>query len=412
MLETCLTGRGKCPSRTSPPAGIFECDFDAKAYGHHQSLLDLASREKSLRIKANELVRDPVQKSYARSHEQSDIKGCPGRNFSRKVTHAGANGNVLLTTISNIGDSFGRLSDSIVGSVVTVPTNLTTSIADGFSEIQFILMSSDEGHSSCKVGDAPTLLKNARFNESLPTAFFIHGYLDGQDSESLIAVSGAFVRKGSHNIIAVDWSEYSGFPYLSAFSNLPGASRTIGDALSRMVVAGLPAENIWLIGHSLGAQMTGVVAQNVDFRFQRITGLDPAGPGFGIAGVASLTRDAAALVEVVHTDAGSLGTEDASGHIDIWPNKGKAVQPGCLFSVDEDTFCSHARAFIYLAEAVEHPDAFPAVRCASWNAFRRGECPVNGTNVVYLGYSQPDQGARQSWKPSNFARRIIDCLVY
>lgn len=168
-----------------------------------------------------------------------------------------------------------------------------------------------------------------------------------------------------------------------------GVGRAVGHALNRMVNAGLSANGIWLVGHSLGAQMTAFLSKTVSFDIQKITGLDPALPGFKVPGVTRLTRDAAKLVEVVHTDSGVFGFDESCGDIDIWPNGGSAVQPGCLGSLEEA--CSHTRSYVYFAESVENSLDFPAVKCSSWFNFRRGACPVNDTNVVYLGHSQPGQ---------------------
>ncbi|XP_026291992.1 pancreatic triacylglycerol lipase-like isoform X2 [Frankliniella occidentalis] len=213
--------------------------------------------------------------------------------------------------------------------------------------------------------------------------------MDSKDSDSSKTVSSAFLRQGSFNVIVVDWSAYSGFPYLSALSNLPGASRAVADALNRMVQTGLPAESIWLTGHSLGAQLIGVASDTITFQIHQITGMDPAGPGFETPGVARLTRDAAELVEIVHTDAGVFGFNAPCGDVDIWPNGGTAVQPGCFLELEIG--CSHLRSWMYFAEAVNHADAFPAVRCASWDDFRRGACPANGGDVVYMAHSHPGQ---------------------
>ncbi|KAE8745986.1 hypothetical protein FOCC_FOCC007348, partial [Frankliniella occidentalis] len=190
--------------------------------------------------------------------------------------------------------------------------------------------------------------------------------MDSKDSDSSKTVSSAFLRQGSFNVIVVDWSAYSGFPYLSALSNLPGASRAVADALNRMVQTGLPAESIWLTGHSLGAQLIGVASDTITFQIHQIT---------------------AELVEIVHTDAGVFGFNAPCGDVDIWPNGGTAVQPGCFLELEIG--CSHLRSWMYFAEAVNHADAFPAVRCASWDDFRRGACPANGGDVVYMAHSHP-----------------------
>ena len=61
--------------------------------------------------------------------------------------------------------------------------------------------------------------------------------------------------------------------------------------------------------------------------------MDPAGLFF-------TNRDAtirldpgdAEYVDVIHTDAGGLGTSQKVGHIDFFPNGG-SLQPGCVFNI-------------------------------------------------------------------------------
>ena len=61
-----------------------------------------------------------------------------------------------------------------------------------------------------------------------------------------------------------------------------------------------------------------------------LTGLDPAGPSFtGESSNFRLDASDASYVDVMHTNAGSLGTNQASGDIDFYPNGG-TTQPGCL----------------------------------------------------------------------------------
>lgn len=60
-------------------------------------------------------------------------------------------------------------------------------------------------------------------------------------------------------------------------------------------------------------------------------GLDPARPYFeGRAGPeSSLDKTDADFVDIIHSSAGSLGYEEPIGHVDFYPNNGKASQPGC-----------------------------------------------------------------------------------
>ena len=61
-----------------------------------------------------------------------------------------------------------------------------------------------------------------------------------------------------------------------------------------------------------------------------MTGLDPAGPKFtNEEKDFRLDESDASYVDVIHTNAGVLGTNQRVGDIDFYPNGGKH-QPGCL----------------------------------------------------------------------------------
>lgn len=60
--------------------------------------------------------------------------------------------------------------------------------------------------------------------------------------------------------------------------------------------------------------------------------MDPAKPGFESPipiHIEHLTRDDAEFVDVIHTAAGTLGFVESLGHVDFFPNSGRAPQPGC-----------------------------------------------------------------------------------
>lgn len=66
----------------------------------------------------------------------------------------------------------------------------------------------------------------------------------------------------------------------------------------------------------------------------RISGLDPAGPGFYGRDVfvigQAISKNDAVFVDIIHTDAGELGANVNTGTVDFWPNDGDD-QPGCSF---------------------------------------------------------------------------------
>jgi hypothetical protein len=82
----------------------------------------------------------------------------------------------------------------------------------------------------------------------------------------------------------------------------------------------------------LGAHVAGNTGEHLrSGRLGRVTGLDPALPGFHL-----LTNDKGRLdstdalfVDIIHSCGGVLGFLQPLGHVDFYPNAGVAIQPGC-----------------------------------------------------------------------------------
>lgn len=70
----------------------------------------------------------------------------------------------------------------------------------------------------------------------------------------------------------------------------------------------------------------------IAFCWRCLKGLDPAKPGFETLPIIQkdhLDESDADFVDVIHTSAGTLGYKSCVGHVDFFPNSGKAPQPGC-----------------------------------------------------------------------------------
>lgn len=80
----------------------------------------------------------------------------------------------------------------------------------------------------------------------------------------------------------------------------------------------------------LGAHITNHISTALrPYRLPRITGLDPALPGFITPHLDSkLDKTDADFVDVYHTNAFIQGKVEESGHVDFYINGG-AIQPGC-----------------------------------------------------------------------------------
>ncbi|XP_014305841.2 pancreatic lipase-related protein 2-like, partial [Myotis lucifugus] len=138
------------------------------------------------------------------------------------------------------------------------------------------------------------------------------------------------------NCICVDWMRGSRTGYNQAVHNI----RVVG-AETAFLIQGLSTkmgyslENVHIIGHSLGAHAAGEAGRRLGGCVGRITGLDPAEPGFqGMPEEVRLDPSDAMFVDVIHTDISptvpylGFGMSQKVGHLDFYPNGGKQM-PGC-----------------------------------------------------------------------------------
>ncbi|KAJ8026248.1 Pancreatic lipase-related protein 2 [Holothuria leucospilota] len=231
---------------------------------------------------------------------------------------------------------------------------------------------------------------NSKFRGSRETKFIIHGFRDRimtPDSDFL-DMKDSFLSIGNFNVILVSWKDGADLfdlngllghllnlpiGYLQARQNARLVGRQVGE-LSRKLqqLTGASLSSMHLIGHSLGAHVAGFAGEHVSGKYGRITGLDPAGPGYqpytSTAGCL-LEKSDAIFVDIIHTD-GILGNENAVGHQDFYPSGGKN-QISCSFL---DFICDHMRAVDFFTESLDPNCKWNAYPCSSWTFFKLGFC--------------------------------------
>lgn len=132
----------------------------------------------------------------------------------------------------------------------------------------------------------------SNFNFKLPSIFVIHGYTDHKDrkiiaalrrGESLIflfivlSCNGnflAFVYNVPANVIVVDWGRLAGHIYFNAAQYSLRVGDYLGDFLRFLEGLGYDLSLVHLVGHSLGAQISGIGGRIVNGKVGRITGED------------------------------------------------------------------------------------------------------------------------------------------
>uniref|UniRef100_A0A0A9WB67 Phospholipase A1 member A n=1 Tax=Lygus hesperus TaxID=30085 RepID=A0A0A9WB67_LYGHE len=268
---------------------------------------------------------------------------------------------------------------------------------------------------------------NEAFNRSKPTKIVIHGYKADKDS-----ALGKFMRIAYYsekpsdqeneaepepkvNLVFVNWANISKGSYILAQKRLIVVAAQVERFITRLVFEyGVTLNSIHIVGHSLGAHVSGITGRLVSQhawtavkwnithkrgeKLGRITGLDPALPGFLKLGwELKIGKNAAMFVDVIHTSAFTFGSGEPLGHADFYVNGGLAHQPGCGLAgmygitlgglLNWGSVCSHSRAYYYYAESVVFPKAFPSRQCSTYTFFILGLC--KGNPVVYMGEATP-----------------------
>lgn len=213
-------------------------------------------------------------------------------------------------------------------------------------------------------------LSSSNFDPKRSTKFFTHGWTSSQNSDTSQILKNNYLEMEDANVILVDWSTIAS----DILYPIPAIkTKQVGEHVARMVDFlannGLDINEVHMIGHSLGAHVTGSAGSSIKKgKIARITGilklqlllhqtksylnrqqkernrkiwydknyivlgLDPALPGFEIISPIEnrLDKSDAQFVDVIHTCGGVLGYFSDIGHVDFYPNGGVPSQPGCF----------------------------------------------------------------------------------
>ncbi|XP_039755434.1 pancreatic lipase-related protein 2-like [Pararge aegeria] len=215
-------------------------------------------------------------------------------------------------------------------------------------------------------GDVNSIL-NSNYDAKKPLKVVAHGWNKNGHALSNRMITSAYLETSDVNVIVIDWRVAASGDYVEAALRIPATGRALGNFLKWMLRnAGGNLNALHLIGYSFGAHIMSSAGRVLGGRPIRVTGLDPAGPGWSGNSYA-LNTAAGQYVEVIHTNIMIRGITEPIGHTDFYPNGGQS-QPGC-----DDSACSHARSFHFFASSVR-TDHFIARRCTGLLQATQNNC--------------------------------------
>ncbi|XP_050442777.1 pancreatic lipase-related protein 2-like isoform X2 [Adelges cooleyi] len=254
-----------------------------------------------------------------------------------------------------------------------------------------------------EVNSNETITKS-NFQPKKPTKLIIHGFVSDAESEWMITMKNELLKNSNSNVILVRWPSWT--DYITAKRRIQVVGQEVASLINTLgELVGLDLKNVHLIGHSLGAHTAGFAGKKLQGQVGRITGLDPAGPGYvKVPSTKRLHHTDAQFVDVIHTGATKIfgyGITVPCGHVDFYPNGGKK-QPGCVPSNKNDIIgkmgelgCDHSRVQELFTESINSNCLFVANKCDSYDEYLQGNCFSNDvTDLNIMGLK-----AKQSSSP-------------
>ncbi len=206
------------------------------------------------------------------------------------------------------------------------------------------------------------ILDNCPDVDTTRIAFLVHGFQSNIFDQWMWKVKDLMIQKDTV-VVIVGWgrgTNFWNFQYIYAASN----TQTVGTWLAqyaRAVKMKFPSTELWGVGHSLGSHVIGWAGRTSQ-AFNRITGLDPAGPCFeNYNQHMRLQKTDANFVDIIHTNGyappyreliNHYGTLIPFGTIDFYPNYGYE-QPGC-----HSTSENHHRSVSLYIWSITNPGQF------------------------------------------------------
>ncbi|KAG8179465.1 hypothetical protein JTE90_021029 [Oedothorax gibbosus] len=266
------------------------------------------------------------------------------------------------------------------------------------------------------------LPKYSNFNPKNRLIVFIPGYLFGPcELADIPEIKDELLAKEDVNVILIEDRYEIGINFFAAKERQSKIAQVIVNVLQNIQdMTGLRNDDVYLVGHSLGAHIAGSVGSK--FKVHRITALDPAGVVYNEKTPIEHRLDStdADIVDVLHCNGGNrlpyLSITFPSGDADFYINGG-SDQPNCLHNAWEAIkhfqilyaigttavpyICSHALCLTFYKLSINNKQGnFTSWNCDSYDDFKSGKCHAT---PVTMGYNF-EKHARKELKARSFPK--------
>ncbi|KAF2895141.1 hypothetical protein ILUMI_11034 [Ignelater luminosus] len=289
----------------------------------------------------------------------------------------------ILEVFSRDNTTVGELPPGIAAELLSLLTNKTIALTGGCGEVEeddVSLLLFNRTNS-----DEPIILNSTNpieINPDKKVIILIHGWISNPDT-FIPEMKDSYLERYDCNLVMVNWKKLALKLYTTSICYVPKVAEFVANFLCLLNEQfKIALEDVHLVGHSLGGQMSGFIGQHTkricNKAIGRITGMDPAGPFYqGLPRFQRLDNSDANFVDVLHTNAGILGYWGKCGHADFYVNCG-TFQLGCpdfLFTLESVkdlpvslVTCHHSRSVEYMEESVSVLNSFEAKSCPN--------CPI------------------------------------
>ncbi|XP_058457698.1 pancreatic triacylglycerol lipase-like [Malaya genurostris] len=232
----------------------------------------------------------------------------------------------------------------------------------------------------------------SKIDTSKPIVFITHGWLDNRNRNWIKAMQADYLKFVDTNICVVDWGNLAIYGYALAANHTVRVGAYLANFIKYLNGEGIPLSKISLVGHSMGAHISGNAGMNLGGKVGAIYGLDPASPlfkmPFDIGTSKRLDSSDAQYVQMIITSRCTWGVCVGDGHENFYPTGGLVPQPNCAIPLlsnaesGEPVSCSHAHSYTLFRMALNRNNVFNGKKCFGYAAYLAGLCIFNKSSKM------------------------------